>query len=225
MGLHFHYKGRLREASKLPDLVYELEDICQTLSWSVQLFETNFPNDQFLEDAGKKPYGLLFTPADCDPVLFKFDATGRMWNPFLLEMLEKGKDAEVKIITVQLNLDDDNPEPVISEQSKDFDLDLIVYQISVKTTIEEPSAYIQLLELIRYISSKYLDDFSLTDDAGYWATGNTEKLSKRMFTSKLLLDELHEKISEQSFKNPEEFLDFIKKISAMLKKNLKDESE
>lgn len=225
MGLHFHYKGRLKEAVQLPDLVYELEDICQTLSWSVHLFETVYPGDQFLTEAGKKPYGILINPKDCEPVLFAFDGTGRLWNPFMLDILEKGNDAEVKVITVQLNLDDDNPEPVISEHDKEFDMDLILYQVSVKTNIEDPSAYIQLLELIRYISNKYLDDFSLTDDAGYWASGNTEKLSKRMFTSKLLLDELHEKIAEQSFKNPEEFLDFIKKISAMLKKNLKDDSE
>lgn len=209
----------------MPEMVYEIEDICQSLHWPVNIFEPNFPDNTFISPNDKKSYGIIFTPTECEPVFFVFDSTGRLWNPFLQEILSKEGPKEVKVITVHLNLDDDNPEPVISEGGKDFDVNDILYQISVKTQNANPSTHIQILELIRYLSDKYLADFNMTDDSGYWETGDVDTLNKRFYSAKWIIQEFHEKLSEKSFSNPEEFIKFIKHLGSLLKKSLKEEEE
>ncbi|MBK8621437.1 MAG: hypothetical protein IPN79_06685 [Saprospiraceae bacterium] len=225
MGLQFQYSGRLKEAGLLQDLMNEIEDICDTLRWPVDVNESKFEEELFSESVGKDNYGISFTPTDCDPVFFVFNSQGRLWNPFMKDILSDDHPKEIKVFTVQLNLNDDDPEPVIMEGNKEVDLDILVYKITVKTKTNNPSSYIQLIELIRYISEKYFIDFELIDDSGFWKTKNVDVLTKRMISAKLILDELHQKMSEMSFKDPEDFLDFIKQLSKTLKQSLKDEEE
>ncbi len=225
MGLQFQYSGRLKEATFLQDLIYEIEDICDTLRWPVDIYESQFDSEQFSEGVEKDSFGLSFTPTDCEPVFFVFNSQGRLWNPFMKDILSDDHPKEIKVFTVQLNLNDDDPEPVIMEGNKEVDLDILVYKITVKTKTNNPSSYIQLIELIRYISDKYFMDFELMDDSGYWKTKNVDVLTKRMISAKLILEELHQKMSEMSFKDPEDFLKFIKQLSQTLKQSLKDEEE
>jgi hypothetical protein len=225
MGIHFQYSGELKEAKLLPELMFEVEDICDTLQWPVEFFETAYPGNSFFEQDEKPSFGIAFTPPECETIYFTFDNHGRLWHPFLSGMLNNESTHEIKVITVKLNLDDENPEPIITEGGKEADLEMLVYQIHVKTTTSDASAYIQIVELVRYISEKYLTNFTFSDDAGYWKNRNTDVLSNKLKTAKFLIETLHEKLAEKDFKNPEEFLKFIKQFSAVLKKNLKDNKE
>ncbi|MBK6363661.1 MAG: hypothetical protein IPL63_16000 [Saprospiraceae bacterium] len=226
MALSFHYKGSLKEASLLSDLIFEIEDICDTLRWKVKVFENSFPDNQFTETQNDKDYGIILTPPLCEPVSFVFDSTGKICNPMLKDILSKeGGNKEIKVITVQLDLNDDNPEPVISENNKDFNLEDIIHQVSIKNYSKKSTDYVQLLELIRYLSNKFLKDFSLTDEFGYWNSGDIHKLTKRMDSAQWLMDSFQQKLSEKSFSNPEEFIDFLKQLGTILKKSIKDEEE
>lgn len=96
-------------------------------------FENSFPDNQFTETQNDKDYGIILTPPLCEPVSFVFDSTGKICNPMLKDILSKeGGNKEIKVITVQLDLNDDNPEPVISENNKDFNLEDIIHQVSIK---------------------------------------------------------------------------------------------
>jgi hypothetical protein len=39
------------------------------------------------------------------------------------------------------------------------------------------------------------------------------------------MDSFQQKLSEKSFSNPEEFIDFLKQLGTILKKSIKDEEE
>jgi hypothetical protein len=226
MALSFHYKGSLKEASLLSDLIFEIEDICETLQWKVTIFENTFPDNQFTKEKNDKDYGIIMIPPLCDPVSFVFDSTGKICNPMMKDILSKeGGPKEIKVITVQLNLNDENPEPVISENDKDFNLDDIIHQVSVKNFSKNSSDYVHLLELIRYLSKKFLKEFSLTDEFGYWNSGDIQKLAKKMDSAQWIMDSFQQKLSEKSFSNPEEFIDFLKQLGSILKKSIKDEEE
>ena len=188
MGLSFHYRGRLKSATTLPSLVDEVEDICKVLNWKCSVFETEYPDNKFVTPINDSDYGILFSPPSCEPVSLVFDSEGKIYTPWLKEILNKHKSGEVKVITVKLNLDDDNPVPEISEESEDFDPLDMVYSISVKTQFAGAESHVQLMELLRYLSEKYLTEFHIQDESDYWNTRNAEKLHEKKNKIKQFMD-------------------------------------
>lgn len=221
MGFSFHYRGRLKLAKTLPALVEEVEDICKVLNWKCQVFETEFPKNEFISPINDKDYGILFNPPSCEPVSLVFDSEGKIYTPWLKEILTKHKSGEVKVITVKLNLDDDNSEPEISENSDEFDPLDMVYSISVKTQFASAESHVQLMELLRYLSEKYLTEFYIQDESDYWESRNMDTLHKKMHKINLFMDTFQDMMSNQNIKDPKDFIAFLKRLAQQIKK--KDE--
>lgn len=225
MGYHYQYSGRLKSAEELQAFVFEVEDICNTLNWPVEIYKCFYPGNFFSEEISDEVFGIYFTPPQSDPVFFTFDHSGKIFNPLLKRMLEQGENTEMKVITVKVNLDDEKLEPVISEGDNDVDITQVVYRIGVSMEVNEPTSSIQIMELIRYLSEKYLEDFAMTDDAGYWTSKNPGLLAKRMKSSKNILDKIQAKLEGRSFSDPEEFMKFIRLLGAYIQKSMRDEEE
>jgi len=218
MGLSFHYRGKLTSAETLPNLVDEVEDICKVLNWKCSIFETRYPNNNFVSPINDKDFGISFSAPDCEPVSLVFDSEGKIYAPWLKEIFNKHRSGDVKVITVKLNLDDENPEPKISEESQDFDPLQIMHTISVKTQFGGPDAHVQLVELLRYLSEKYLSDFHMKDESDYWNTRNAGKLYEKMNKINLFIDSFQDMIVNQKIKDPNDFISFLKQISMQVKK-------
>jgi hypothetical protein len=218
LGLSFHYRGRLKSATTLPSLVDEVEDICKVLNWKCSVFETEYPDNKFVTPINDSDYGILFSPPSCEPVSLVFDSEGKIYTPWLKEILNKHKSGEVKVITVKLNLDDDNPVPEISEESEDFDPLDMVYSISVKTQFAGAESHVQLMELLRYLSEKYLTEFHIQDESDYWNTRNAEKLHEKMNKINQFMDTFHDMMDNQNIKDPKDFIAFLKQLSMQIKK-------
>ncbi len=223
MGLSFHYKGRLKNAEKLPHLVAEVEDICGILGWKVTVFETQYPDNTFVSPTDQNDYGILFSPPNCEPVSLVFDSEGRIYAPWMKEILVKHQAGEVKVITVKLNLDDESVKPEISEEDEEFDLLDLVYSISVKTQFSSAELHVKLMELLRYLSVKYLTEFKMLDESDYWNTRSADKLHEKMHKINQFMDTFHDMIEGQNIKTPQEFIDFLKLLSQQIK-NKKDEA-
>lgn len=218
MGLSFHYRGRLKSADTLSALVEEVEDICKVLNWKCSVFETEYPDNKFVTPINDADYGILFSPPSCEPISLVFDSEGKIYTPWLKEILNKHKSGEVKVITVKLNLDDENPEPEISEESEDFDPLDLVYSISVKTQFAGAESHVQLMELLRYLSEKYLTEFHIQDESDYWNTRNAEKLHEKMNKINQFMDTFHDMMDNQNIKDPKDFIAFLKQLSMQIKK-------
>lgn len=223
MGLSFHYRGSLKSAETLPALVEEVEDICNVLGWKCTVFETEFPDNKFLSPIDDEDYGILFSPPSCEPVSLVFDSEGKIYTPWLKDILNKHKSGEVKVITVKLNLDDENPEPEISENSEEFDPSDMVYSISVKTQFAGAEMHVQLMELLRYLSDKYLAEFHIQDESDYWETRNMETLHKKMDLLNQFMDTFQDMIENQNIKNPKDFIAFLKQLSKQIKEKGEEE--
>lgn len=213
MRLSFSYSGRLLDAKTLPQFVHEVEDICNTLGWECTIYKSAFPDHQFVNPANDQAYGLTFKPKGCDSVSLVFDSEGRIYNYFFKDMIQKHQSGEVKVITVKLNLDDDNSKPEISEELKPIDINKMVYQVSVNLQDEDTGLYINVLELIRYLSEKYLTDFELNDDCEYWTTRNPEKLTGKLKEINMFMDTFKDFLSTENFNNPVEFIKFLQHFS------------
>jgi hypothetical protein len=224
MGLSFHYKGRLQEAASLPLLIEEVEDICQTLGWKVNVFKTQFPNNSFQDIIDDQDYGILFVPPECEPILLIFNSEGRLYNPFFRQLMQDETKGNIKVITVKLDLDDENPESVISEDDGDkFDPSDFFYNISVKTQYAGAEAHIKIIELLRYLSGKYLEDFEMMDESKYWDTKNPDDLYLKMDSLNMIIEAFNDIIKDKSIHNPKEFLSLIRMLKAHIKKDKDDE--
>lgn len=217
MGLSFHYKGRLTSASDLYTFVEEVEDICKVFDWKFNVLNTEYPNDEFVSPLNAEDYGIMFTPQDCETVSLIFDSEGRIYNPWMKDIIAKHEEGQVKVITVQLNLDDDELNPVFTENSEDFDPLDMVYTVSVKTQFSTAEQHIRIIELLRYLSGKYFSDFEMIDESGYWTSRNPEKLDAKLNKLTEFIERFEDMVSNEVIKNPEDFLKFIKKLSQQIK--------
>ncbi len=223
MRLSFSYSGRLLDAKTLPQFVHEVEDICNTLGWECTIYKSAFPDHQFVNPANDQAYGLTFKPKGCDSVSLVFDSEGRIYNYFFKDMIQKHQSGEVKVITVKLNLDDDNSKPEISEELKPIDINKMVYQVSVNLQDEDTELYINVLELIRYLSEKYLTDFELNDDCEYWTTRNPEKLTGKLKEINMFMDTFKDFLSTENFNSPVEFIKFLQHFSRQFRHRSEEE--
>lgn len=217
MGLSFHYKGRLTSASELNTFVEEVEDICKVFDWKFSVLNTEYPNDKFVYPLNEDDYGVIFTPDECEPVTLIFDSEGRIYNPWMKDIIAKHDEGQVKVITVQLNLDDEELNPIFTEDSEEFDPLDMVYTVSVKTQFTTAEQHVKIIELLRYISGKYFSDFEMIDESGYWTSRNPEKLDAKLNKVTEFIDRFEDMVSSEVIKSPEDFLKFIKKLSQEIK--------
>ena len=217
MGLSFHYKGRLTSASELNTFVEEVEDICKVFDWKFSVLNTEYPNDKFVSPLNEDDYGVIFTPDECEPVTLIFDSEGRIYNPWMKDLIAKHDEGQVKVITVQLNLDDEELNPIFTEDSEDFDPLDMIYTVSVKTQFTTAEQYVKIIELLRYISGRYFSDFEMIDESGYWTSRNPEKLDAKLNKVTEFIDRFEDMVSSEVIKSPEDFLKFIKKLSQEIK--------
>lgn len=217
MGLSFHYKGRLTSAPELNTFVEEVEDICKVFDWKFSVLNTEYPNDKFVSPLNEDDYGVIFTPDECEPVTLIFDSEGRIYNPWMKDLIAKHDEGQVKVITVQLNLDDEELNPIFTEDSEEFDPLDMVYTVSVKTQFTTAEQHVKIIELLRYISGKYFSDFEMIDESGYWTSRNPEKLDAKLNKVTEFIDRFEDMVSSEVIKSPEDFLKFIKKLSQEIK--------
>jgi hypothetical protein len=112
MGVSIHYSGKLKEASFLPLLVEELEDIAKILGWTYTIFLREYPNNQFETTTSDNDYGIMVSPQECEPVVFVFDHEGYIYAPWLKQFFTEpfpiynistktqfaGADTHIKVI-------------------------------------------------------------------------------------------------------------------------------
>jgi hypothetical protein len=217
MGLSFHYKGSLKSAKQLPLIVEEIEDICEILNWKTTVFETSYPNNKFIRPKNDMDYGIIFVPPECEPVCLVFDSTGKIYAPWLKEILNKKNNGDLKIITLQLNLTADGLEPIVSEEKENFDPSLILYQVHVKTQFAGAETHMKVIELIKYLSGKYLKDFKLIDESQYYETGKIENLQDKQSLINDFMESFQELLNQTKIETPADFISLIKKMSKKMK--------
>lgn len=85
MGLSIHYNGKLKDIALLPQLVEEVQDVCNVLNWKYQL------------DNNDDIKGIWFSPPECEPFAFTFYPSGELVNKLYLRCnIEPANTVSVK---------------------------------------------------------------------------------------------------------------------------------
>lgn len=153
MGLSVHYRGQLKKANSLLQLIEEVVDIAKTEYWRYFVFEDQFPNNSFSELVHPENlYGIMISPPESEPLCFSFLENGRMCGIINFQVLQ---------------LDGNSDE-------------MQFYSVSTKTQYAGSEIHKKLILLLDYINYNYLVDFECNDEGQFWETRD-EKLLEQIF--------------------------------------------
>jgi hypothetical protein len=156
MGLSIHYRGSFNAAASLKAMIEEVKDIAEIYKWEYTIYKDKFPVNSIGKTAySQHIYGIHFTPPDCETICLTFLSNGKMSSSSHLKFYGNSTN---KVEAEYL------------------------YMLSVKTQYAGFETHKLIIHLLKYLSGKYLKDFTVNDDGRYWETGD-EKLLLDTFKS------------------------------------------
>ena len=153
MGLSIHYAGIFNPSASLEKMIGEVMEIVKVYHWKYLIFETKFPKGGFDDTYNEKIYGIMFSPPSCEPVFLTFLSNGRMSSDSHLRFFGNSSD----------------------EKEQKY-----LYMLSTKTQYAGIKTHMLIIQLLKYLTNKYFQEFHLTDEGNYWETGD-EKLLEASF--------------------------------------------
>ncbi len=95
------------------------------------------------------------------------------------------------------------------------------YFVSVKTQFGKLETHLWIVGLLRYLKSKYLPDLEVSDEGGYWETGDVSELDARREFLNAKIAELAEGLSnmKSQARTPEELATEIEEFFLRRKDN------
>jgi hypothetical protein len=194
------YSGVFKDFELLDSFIEEVEDISKIMKWEFEIQEDNDLK------------GFSFTPETCDTLYFTINEEGLITKPWVRKFPSHGN---IKIIKVEINIDDDEIKPKISEgnpmeiQEK---MNENAHEIILKTHYETDEEDQKLVSFLEYIGNKYFNDFQLE----FSPLDEEESQEMMDFNPLEMLHSMITKFTQQLDKNDikpnESIMDFIKRI-------------
>ena len=163
MGLCIYYSGKIKDAASLPLLVEEVKDIAIVNKWKYHVYETAFPNGTLdSEEQHIEPiYGINFTPPNCESVSLTFLSNGVLVHPGCVKYFGNSKN----------------------ETERNY-----IYHPWTKTQFAGMVVHATIINIFKYLNGKYLSDFKMQDESGYWETGDESIMQANFKKYDALLD-------------------------------------
>ena len=161
MGVTIHYRGQLADVEKIKILGDELTQVAKKMDWAYNRLDEDWskPTDIRLEhdERGARIVGHLglkgisFKPhPECESMSFFFNSDGKLCDPMGMVLVSQG------------NLKQEDA------------------WINVKTQFAGPEIHLWIVGLLKYLQEHYIPDLEVSDEGGYWETGNFETLKEKM---------------------------------------------
>jgi hypothetical protein len=192
MGLSIHYSGKIKDYTLIDEMVAEVEDICKTMKWSYQLFDTDKSTLKPGETAvGYTLYdlkGINFAPEESEPISLTFLPDATIGAPF-------------KIICY---------DPATN--------DLMIEVVSTKTQYAGPDAHIAVLKLLYYLKEKYFETFWLNDEGYYWEKWDEKILLSQFSRYNFIVNTMREAFADVKLSPGETADSLADRIEEIIKK-------
>lgn len=198
MGLSFHYRGVIKNKTDLPALIEEVETLAKTHDWEYFIFETSFPQKEYMNNTEEDISGICFTPPKSETIDICFDANGRMSS----------------LLHQQMWKNSDHP------KAKNY-----MYLLSVKTQSAGMHVHSIIIDFFRYISKKYLKDFELTDEGKYWETQDLQVLKKQFDKYNNIMDSFQLGLESTPPESKENLIAYLERIAGKTHKYLRGKRE
>jgi hypothetical protein len=197
MGLSFHYTGSLKKDASANELIDEVKDIAEILNWKYQVLDTDFPEVELID--GKVDgnlYGICFAPENCEPVFLTFLSNRKLCSP--------------------INLDEFHlPVEQVSDDA---------YLIFTKTQFAGPDAHMAVMNVLKHLGNKYLEELNVTDEGQYWETDDETLLRNTFKRYSALIDGFASALETIPSEPGESIEQYLGRLLAYLDKRRKGES-
>ena len=190
MGLTINYTGNFIPYASLSEMIEEVKDTAEIYKWKYHIFETQFPENNFDDtNFNEDIYGIFFLPPSCEPVLLCFLSNGRMANPFMFQHWLQSKD------------------------KKDEHL---IYGNFTKTQYAGIEIHKQIIHFLKHLSKKYLMNFKVIDEGGYWDTEDEKVLQDNFNRYTNLIENFTFSIKNHPQKADENFDTYFERLLKQL---------
>lgn len=187
MGVTLHYKGKLKSEELIDEVIKELVDISEARNWRYQIITP--AEKEEAESEALILSGIMTGPESCEPISMTFLPDGRLVSPMLSVF----------------------PREDIERFLKDDD-----YYAFTKTQFGGAETHIEIVKLLKYLSSKYFQSWDCKDDSEYYQSEDAEKLEETMDTIDKAMTALDDAFNEHGDAldkgNPQEMIDFISSV-------------
>lgn len=160
MGIGIHYSGKINPKASLPSLIAEVEALANEYAWESVVYRDDFPSNQFGDSYSDQIFGIAVVPPNCDPLFLCFLSNGHMSSPLHLESFGYSDD-------------------LIHKE--------YLYMLSVNTLQAGVEVHVKLINMLKQVS-KYLVDFDVNDEGGYWDSDNKDLLTEAFFHRMQLME-------------------------------------
>ncbi|MDQ6843210.1 MAG: hypothetical protein M3Z92_02500 [Bacteroidota bacterium] len=143
--------------------------------------------------------GICFAPEGSEPVFLTFNQNGRLLSPI---------NIVVKEIYDGVQLDKD-----------------LIFTTSTKTQYAGPDAHIAIIKLLKHISGKYFNDFTLSDEGYYWETGDEKILLNQFQKYNAAIDSFCEALEGLTAVSGEAAESLADRIESLLRKKFGGKKE
>ena len=196
MGLSIHYSGKIKDAASLPLLIEEVKDVAIVNKWKYRVSESSFSNNTLDSQEHLEPiYGISFTPPKCETVSITFLSNGVMACP-----------AQIKFFG--------NSENPIEKN--------YIYALFAKTQYAGMITHALIINLFKYLDTKYFKDFKMTDEGKYWETGDENVLRQRFSEYDALLDNFVLSLETFPVQKGENMIDYFERLMGHINELKKD---
>ena len=193
MGLSIHYNGRFNPAASLPSMIEEVSDIAEVYKWKYTVCETEFESENLgKETFNDKIYGIILSPPGCEPVCLCFLSNGRMSAPWDLELWGNSEDKEEK---------------------------KYLHMVSTKTQYAGMQVHLTVIQMLKYLTQKYFSEFELSDEGGYWETGDINVLTESFKRYNDLMDAFAEMLETKTPNKGETLEDYFMRVIKQIHEN------
>ena len=195
MGLSIHYSGRFNPAASLKAMIEEVKDIATIYKWDYFVFDNEFPADSLGKTTyNQHIYGICFTPPECETVDLCFLSNGRMSCAVNLKFYGNSSNKEEAAY---------------------------LYMLSTKTQYAGIQIHKLVIHLLKFISKKYLLDFTLSDEGEYWETGDEKLLEENFKRYTSLINGFVSSVQNYPIEPGESFEAYFERLMEHIQKNYK----
>ena len=196
MGLSIHYSGRFNPAASLKAMIEEVKDIAAIYKWDYFVFDDEFSAGSLGKTTySQRIYGICFTPPECETVDLCFLSNGKMSSAVNLKFYGNPKNKE----------------------EAEY-----LYMLFTKTQYAGIEIHKLIIHLLKYISKKYLLDFTLLDEGEYWETGDEKLLEENFKRYTSLINGFVSSVQNYPINPGESFEAYFERLLKQIQKNYKN---
>ena len=161
MGVTIHYRGTLDDVGSLDAFCRESADIGASMGWETKVWDDSWEEPLTARIVHKEGAatiegnlglkGISLRPGgNCESLCFLFDSKG-----CLRSLMDRLMESEGQAVS-------DKP------------------SVSVKTQFASPDLHVWIIGLLKHLKKRYMADLEVSDEGGYWETGDRKALEASM---------------------------------------------